>query len=51
MVLGGLEATDPAERQAQGALADHVLAEIEQIITDLSRPVLPAPAPPPPPPP
>ena len=51
VVLGDLEATDPAERQAQGALADHVLAEIERIITDLSRPVLPAPAPPPPPPP
>ena len=47
VVLGDLEATDPAARQAQGALAEHTLHEIERIITDLSRPVaVPAPTPP-----
>jgi phosphatidylserine/phosphatidylglycerophosphate/cardiolipin synthase-like enzyme len=52
VVLGDLEATEPAARQAQGALAAFVLTEIDRIIADLCEPVPPVlvPAPPAPPP-
>jgi hypothetical protein len=38
-VLGDLEETDPAAEQAQRELAAYVLAEIDRIVADLSRPV------------
>jgi phosphatidylserine/phosphatidylglycerophosphate/cardiolipin synthase-like enzyme len=39
VVLGDLEETDPAAETAQRRLAGYALAEIDRIVTDLSRPV------------
>ena len=39
VVLGDLEETDPAAEKAQRELAAYVLAEIDRIVADLSRPV------------
>lgn len=38
MVLGDLEATDPAAEAVQRQLAGYALAEIDRIITDLAEP-------------
>ncbi|MEU4155331.1 phospholipase D-like domain-containing protein [Actinoplanes sp. NPDC026670] len=39
VILGDLEETDPAAETAQRRLAAYALAEIDRIVTDLSRPV------------